>query len=189
MLLGGCYEPRGSTAVPEDDGSRPFLGEFTSLLAQDAGAGGAVNCGPDPSPLSALYFQVRTIPVGGRYAPRNAGAIWIEDADSVWVKTLERWGKRRAKWLDAFNEASGGDTTDAITRATLPRHEVHEVLWDLTDLSGCEVPNGAYRVRIEVTDWSGTGENSAVAFDKGEAPVEASPPDPPYFREITLQLE
>lgn len=194
----GCFSAEYESApTAHPDGSLPYQQTFEEYLRATNGAADAPEdlaapdstCTPADSGLTSLRFSVRTTPVGGRFAPRNAGAIWVETADGQWVRTLERWGKRRAKWLEAFNMASGGDLTDAITRATLPQHEVHEVSWNLTDLAGCEVPDGTYQVRIEVTDWSGSGEDAAFAFEKGPEPVSQLPMDPEFFRDVQLLLE
>jgi len=190
----GCVAgaERGDVREAERDAALPYIDEFTALL--DAGAArrgvdGGHACEPDPSPLSQLRFRVRTVSGEGRYRPRNVGAIWLEDADQHWVRTLARWGKQRAKWLTEFNAASGGDVTDAITTATLPSHEVHELEWDLRDAAGCEVANGQYALRVEVTDWSGTGENIRIELDKDEQPVAFEPPDEATFRDMSVTLE
>ena len=41
---------------------------------------------------------------------------------------------------------------DAISRATLRRHEKHMLTWDMKDLMGQVVPDGKYKVGIEVTE-------------------------------------
>lgn len=190
--LSGCYRPSVSASELDDgDAAAPFRRELDAILSERAGAqpdAQVVECDDVASAVSELQLSVRTISGGGRFRPRNAGAIWIEDDEGAWVKTLERWGERRAKWLTVFNEASGGDVTDAITSATLPMHRVHDVTWDLTDRNGCAAPDGAYVLRMELTDWSGTGENASLPFEKRE-PFATMPDDVAVFRDMTLRLQ
>jgi hypothetical protein len=192
-LLLGCVTGHDEPNRRErPDAAPPYVEEFAALLDAAVASGGPdvrAECGRDPSSLSQLHFSVRTVSGEGRYRPRNVGAIWIEDAEQHWLRTLARWGKQRAKWLTEFNAASGGDVTDAITTATLPRHEVHELDWDLRDAAGCQIPNGEYALRIELTDWSGTGENTRIDFDKTEEPITLEPADVATFRDLRLSLE
>ncbi|MDD9947234.1 MAG: DUF2271 domain-containing protein [Myxococcales bacterium] len=188
-----CYAPQwDADGGAETDAALPAVDRFEDLLAAAAREGasreGQANCPADSSPLSMLTFSVRTVALGGRYSPRNVGAIWIADADGTWVKTLARWGLRRAKWLTAFKKASGGDTTDAITSATLPGHQVHEVRWNLKGLDGCKVPSGVYALWMELADRSGTGVTGRVEFDKGMSPLALVPEDEINFRDMRLTL-
>lgn len=46
-----------------------------------------------------VKFTVRTTTPGGNFSPRNIGAIWIEDSNGQFVKTLKRWADRRKQYL------------------------------------------------------------------------------------------
>ncbi len=181
--LGGCFEPRYD---PDDLAAGTPLP--TDLFMVDA-AVSSTCAGPDPSPLTTLQIQVRTSPVGGRFAPRNVGAIWIETRAGAFVKTVERWGRTRARYLLRFNGASEGDVTDAITGATQLSHTTHDVTWDLTDLTGCEVLAGDYQVVIEHTDKNGSGASLVVPFRKDQAPLILTLPDTSNFHDISLNLD
>ena len=184
-----CMQPRDDAAPRTTQQS--YVDEFAELLGENGGGMGrkASDCPPDPSPLERLSLSVRTASGDGRYRPRNVGAFWIEDASGQWVKTLELWGQRRAKWLTRFQAASGGDVVDAVTGPTLSEHEVHELEWDLTAADGCEVENGEYQLRMELTDWSGTGKQYTIPFEKGLTPSELTPADELTFRNIRVALE
>jgi hypothetical protein len=41
--------------------------------------------------VTSLTFDVTTKAPGGRYQPRNVGAIWVEDSSGKLVKSLEVW--------------------------------------------------------------------------------------------------
>lgn len=179
----GCFSPDVGVDEVRDGEQRP-----AELFVPDADPT-VIVCDPDPSPLSVMRIRVRTSNLGGRFMPRNVGAIWIEDAAGGFVKTVQRWGETRAKWLWRFQEASAGDVTDAITGATLPVHQTHEPSWDLTDLTGCEISDGDYQVVFEVTDRSGPGASHAVPFAKGPSPTTITPADAEHFHELQLTLE
>jgi hypothetical protein len=198
--LSGCYGAEiPADYVPSDGADRTPTDRFqTSEGGSDGGGGGEggagggapVPCEGSPPPsVSALRFSVLTSPAGGKFAPRNVGAIWIQDASGGFVRTLERWGKKRAKWLQRFNAVSGGNVVDAVTGATLQTHETHEVTWDLTDLGGCEVPHGSYTVSLELTDRSGPGVTLDVPFEKSPEGTTVQPEDAPSFHEILLTVE
>ena len=181
--LAGCFAP--STGTDEGGpGAQPPGGLF--------GADGGVNVGcmnPDSSPLSSLSIRVRTTAFGGRYAPRNIGAIWIETAAGQFVKTIERWGKTRARYLTRFNTSSGGNIVDAITSATLSNHTTHERMWNLSDKTECEVPAGSYKVVIEMTDRDGPGTSLEIPWTKGTAPQTFPATDNTYFHDLLLDVK
>jgi hypothetical protein len=143
---------------------------------------------PPPRPTS-LSFSVLTVSLDGRYSPRNVGAIWIEDGSGRFVKTLEEWARNRERYLYTFLDASGGDTTDAITSATLSGHRTHSVTWDLTDFNGSSVSDGDYRVMMEITDHNGEGDTASVPFTKGSSPLEVTPSDESHFVDMSLRYE
>jgi hypothetical protein len=185
----------GSAAPPPDTGTdAPVAGAGDPAAGSgDPADTDATDMPADPTDMPAttesagtLTVTVTTKPSGGRYAPRNIGAIWIETGSGQFVKTLERWAGVRAADLRAWNAASGGwgfsffgigattpDQMDAITAATLRTHQQHMVSWDMIDNDGQVVPDGPYVVKVEVAD-----DRSVVGqaqFDKGAAPVDISP--------------
>ncbi len=182
-LAAGCFAP--SSGIDEGGpGDQPPGGLF--------GADGGVNGGctnPDVSPLSKLHVRVRTTAFGGRYAPRNIGAIWIETAAGAFVKTVERWGKTRARYLTRFNTASGGNVVDAITSATLSSHITHDRTWNLADKMECEIPAGMYRVVLEMTDRDGPGTTLELPFTKGTMAQGFPATDNTYFHDLLLELQ
>ena len=184
LVLAGCYQPT-------DTGDGPGITAPSDLFPPDApvDAGPPPLCGgADPSPLSRLAVTVRTTPVGGTFAPRNVGAIWIERADGSFVRTLERWARVRGRWLLRFNASSQGNIVDAITSATLTSHKTHEVSWDLRDAEGCEIEAGDYQVVFELTDRNAAGESLAIPFTKDTAPVSLAPAETRTFHDLSIEL-
>ena len=179
----GCFEP-GTGADLTEPGTQPPNGLF--------GADGGVNStctDPDPSPLSKLHVVVRTSAFGGRYAPRNVGAIWIETASGTFVKTLEKWGSTRSRYIVRWNAASGGNVVDAVTSATLQSHVTHDRTWNLTDKTTCEIKTGTYRVVVEHTDRDGPGATIEIPFTKDQTAVTLMPTDATNFHDMLLELQ
>lgn len=182
-LLLGCYEADQSVRLDDQADAGNTLPWTGSLL--DASA-------PTPDAATGsrrLRVRVLTAPFVGRYAPRNIGAIWIEDEQGTYVKTLARWAAARAMYLRAHQAKSGGDLTDAVTSATLATHQVHEVGWNLTDRRGAPVPKGNYRLALELTDRDASGPLLYVPFTYDDAPLVLTPPGTAQFRDIELRLE
>lgn len=148
-----------------------------------AGAGAAPASG-----LTSLSFDVLTHSLGGRYSPKNVGAIWIESSNGTFVKTLEVWAERRARYLTRWNREASASRVDAVTSATLRSHVTHNASWDLTNASGQEVAPGDYKVVIEITDHDGTGASHEVPFTVGD-PMTKSAPDVAAFTAMSLTLE
>ncbi len=186
LLVPACYPPGvSSDYIPSDGADEPPVDTFRP---EDAGAPDACP-GGSPAGASALRFRVRTSSVGGKFAPRNVGAIWVQDGAGAFVKTLERWGTTRAKWLLTFNEVSGGDVVDAITGATKLSHETHEVTWDLADTAGCPVAAGDHAIWIELTDRSGAGVTLGIPFVLTHPGEDLLPEDTPTFHDMALLWE
>ncbi len=198
LTLVGCYQPgvdrdelRDALEAPTDlfdDGGTVIPPRDARVIdgpsaAVDASAGCAVD-----SPLSALRVVVRTTAVGGRYAPRNVGAIWIETSAGAYVKTVKRWANRRKGYLTSYMAVTGGDVTDAVSGATLSSHITHDVTWDLTDRNRCEIPPGNYRVAIELTDGNMTGAALRIPFTKGATGSMSTPAETANFHNLLLDL-
>lgn len=132
---------------------------------------------PDPQ----LTVQFKTVTFFGHYAPRNVGAVWIENGNNQFVKTLEVWAAKRSQYLVKWKAASGGNKVDAVTSATKNSHVSHTDTWDGTDVNGNIVPDGPYHVYVEFTEYDGPGKWTQMDFDKGPTPVDISPPDEQYF--------
>jgi hypothetical protein len=148
-----------------------------------SGSGGAT-----AAPGATMKFSVLTHSQGGWYAPRNIGAIWIEDSSGKFVKTLAVWAATRARYLTKFTKEAGSSRVDAVTSATLNSHKTHDVTWNLKDVSGNPAPQGAYKVVFELTDADVTGKFGSVDFTYDGTPMTLTPPDQQYFTAMQLTL-
>lgn len=137
-----------------------------------------------------LAFSVRTVTYNGQYAPRNAGAIWITNAQNQFVKTIKVWANQYRYTLIRWNANSGGNTTGAITGASLNNHILHNVTWNGRNYQNIEVPDGTYYVNTEFTEHNANANNMGkykqVAFVKGPDPIDETLPNETYFRDMTL---
>lgn len=153
---------------------------------------GGADLGSMPGNCS-LAVTVTTASPGGRYSPRNIGAIWISDSSDRFIKTLNVWADKRAKYLKKWNEVTTAakvpaSRTDAISGATKTSHGVRTGAWNCTNTSAMKVADGDYKVCFELTDYDGQGPYECVAFTKGPAPVSLTPADAPTFKARKLEL-
>lgn len=184
-MLAGCFQP--SVGADElEPGQQP--GDIFGIdAATTTGGDGGNGCAT--SSLTSLHVRVRTTQVNGRYAPRNIGALWIEDSTGKFVKTVELWAKTRAKYLTRFQASAKGNVVDAVTSATLSSHIMHDRTWNLTGLDHCQAASGNYKLVMELTDYNGTGASFEVPFTKMQSPVTITPADTTNFHEILVELK
>jgi hypothetical protein len=140
-----------------------------------------------------LSVSVTTSSAGGKYAPRNIGAIWISDGTGRFVKSLYVWAGQRAKYLRKWNEVTSAASlpasrVDAISSATLGSHGARSAAWKCTDTTGKLVADGSYQVCFELTDFDGQGPSDCVAFTKGSAPFSVTPADAASFGKRRLDF-
>lgn len=136
-----------------------------------------------------IDFQVTTTSPGGNYSPRNIGAIWVEDANGAFVKTLKVWANRRIQYLYTWQSRTGGNTVDGVTGATYSSHNTRTVSWDFTDVSGDTVPAGDYTLRLELTDQHSQGPLYAFDFPFMGSVETITPPDQSYFHNMQLSYD
>jgi hypothetical protein len=164
------------------------------------GTGGASGMTPPATGAkpTMLTFQVTTVTQAGRYAPKNVGAIWVEDMAGKWIHTLEYWNSfANSGWLTRYSGASGPAylpffstaPADVVTGATLPSHKAHNGMWNLKDASGAAIADGAYKLVIEVTEYSGTGKSHEYPFTVGAAATPPTVADDQYYTGAQLTLK
>jgi hypothetical protein len=183
-----------SSTPPTSTGTGGMSGSV-SPMSTGTGGMGSETSGPKPTKLTAT---ITTQTTGGKYAPKNVGAIWIEDSSGKWVYTLDWWdGLLNVQWLTNYNKVQGPSYTlfdpkpgpDTVTSATLNMHKTHTVSWGFEDKSGAQVPDGDYTLKIEITEESATGKVQEIPFKKGAEPVTVMPPDAPCCVDMKLTLE
>jgi hypothetical protein len=202
--LSSCAGADSGGAVDESTTVNLAAGSGASVAGSASVSGGAgssassgqtdtstTGSGVAASDLSALTFDVTTAPQGGKYQPKNIGAIWIQNGSGQFVKSLEVWAKTRRKYLTKYNAAVGGSSAaiDVTASATLSSHKAHHVSWNLTDKSGAAVPTGKYTLWVEVTDADASGKSYSVDFDTSGGAQTVTPADATYFNAMSLKLQ
>lgn len=131
---------------------------------------------------TAMIFTVTTQSYGGTYAPKHCLAIWVTDNNDVFKKTLKLAATIYKVHLVKWNQMSAGNTTDAITGASMTSHTTHTVVWNGKDKNGVIQPNGTYKVYIEFTESNSAqstipdGPWTSFSFNKGVTEIQ-NPPD------------
>ncbi len=138
-----------------------------------------------------LSVSVATSSTGGNYAPRNILAIWVEDNSGKFVKTLLAYADKRKTHLNTWEASttvagSVFNSVDAITSATQGSHATRTCIWNGTTYSKALVPDGDYKLRMELTDKNGTGNTASFTFTKGPGAQKLTPTNVPSFSSISL---
>ncbi len=138
-----------------------------------------------------LNVTTATSNAGGGYNPKNIVAIWIEDANGNFVKTLLVYAQTQKTYLNiwqASTTAAGSayNSVDAITGATKTSHATRTCTWNGKNYSGAVVPDGTYKVRMELTDKNATGNYSSFTFTKGTTAQTLNPANVPSFSSISI---
>ncbi len=174
-------------------GSASSGGSVTS--SGGSGMGGSPGAGGGTSSANcSLSVKVTTAPAGGRYAPKNIGAIWVADQSGNFIRSLEVWAQQRVNHLTQWNSVTSragaaGSRVDIISQATLPSHKAHTATWNCQDFKRLPVPDGTYRVYFEMTDNSGSGPNRFKTFTKGPTAVTLNPADNTNFKAMELSFK
>ncbi len=161
------------------------IGKITALLLVLLNPGLAQSL----DTLMTVNFQVTTSSPGGNFSPKNIGAIWVEDANGSFVKTLKLWADRRKQYLYTWNNQSGGNTVDGVTGATSSNHGTRTASWDFTDTAGDTVPVGMYTLRLEMTDQHSQGPLFSFNFPFMGATESITPPEQPKFHNMQLTYD
>lgn len=140
-----------------------------------------------------LTVDFESATAGGKYSPRNIVAVWIEDANGEFVKTLLAYADRRITHLNNWESATDKkgvkyNRTDAITGATKSNHGNRTCTWDGTDYNKNAVADGSYSLCMELTDKNSTGNYSKFSFVKGET-NKLEPGDAQSFLNISIHWE
>lgn len=139
-----------------------------------------------PTVTGTLNLKFTTKATNGQFSPRHLLAVWITKQDGNFLKTLllNAQNQHYIHYLGEWNSYSNGNKTDAITGATLSQHKEREITWDCLDVNGNTIPDGTYKVWIEMTEANANGPKYSFTFTKGAAKDSAKMPDQTYFKDI-----
>ncbi len=141
-----------------------------------------------------LNVNFTTSETGGNYAPRNIVAVWVEDGNGNFVKTLMAYAQNRITHLNTWQAttvAAGSEynRVDAITGSTRTSHATRSCLWNALDYNQNLMPDGSYFLWMEITDKNGTGNFHSFEFSKGADIQQLTPTNVPSFSDITISWE
>lgn len=175
----GLYTP-GSTLGASDPTDAPMEGRSNRCVSLPP-VPGAVDGGVVGT-AGTLTVEYMTQTVGGEFAPRNVSAVWIETMAGAYVATIELSAAIRRKDLAYFQDRACTDEPgpDVIVSATQKTHDkMHMAEWTGLDFEGKGVPDGEYKLYIEVTETDlEPGELNTYVFTKGPAPFTMTLPVP-----------
>lgn len=135
-------------------------------------------------------YTARTVTYNGFYGPRNAGVIWVTDADNNFVKTIKVWANTYRYTLVRWIANSSQNMVGAITSASLNNHQLHNVQWNGKNWQNQDMPDGTYKINIEFTEHNAStanlGKYKQIVFTKGTEPVTLTLPNESYFQNLSL---
>lgn len=141
--------------------------------------------------VGELSVSVSTSDTGGNYKPRNVMAIWVENSDGDFIKTLLAYADKRKGYLTHWknvttNAGTAYNKVDAVSGATKSSHGTRTCTWDGTNFSGDTVDDGTYTLCLELTDKNSTGNYSTFEFLKSTDSVSYTPGNEASFNNIQL---
>ena len=118
-----------------------------------------------PRPVIGIEFELS---YRDELAPQTA--VWIENAEGAFVKTIyvsgfSGYAKEKQINLPVWAKSSEFVDVDAVTGASINLGH-HVYVWDLIDHNGVKVKQGQYKVLVEVSYWP------SMQYQRVEAPVE-----------------
>jgi hypothetical protein len=198
----GAYTPHSEVCwkAPENDGGDDQVSANSSTSQENmADIEGRNRCDPPgiigaPGTEGTMTVTFTTTSIPGLYAPRNCGAVWIEDSLLFFVRTIELWTAERAMSLVQWNSRAChvSDTTvtapDVVTSATLDKPATHSIKWDTKDFRGKVVPDGVYTLwmQVAVNEIFPEGPFMTIPVTKGPTPFAVKPPDMDGFKDIQI---
>lgn len=132
-----------------------------------------------------LTFSVTTTSTGN-FSPKHVVAIWIEKADGTFIKTKLKRANSRVQYLNQWVTKSGQNVVDATTSATINAHQTENITWNATDVNAAVVPDGDYKLWIQMA-WANTnGPTYSIPFTKGASAVNLTPANQTNYTNMSL---
>lgn len=154
-----------------------FFGLFVQAFAQEQTSG-------------TFTFNINPVSHSGSYGTKHLVAIWVENSSGTFVKTkLKQCSDKNLDHLATWTSKSNSNVVDATTGSTLTSYDPITVVWDGTDVSKTTVPDGDYKIWIELA-WDNsktTGKTvTSFPFTKGATIFSSTPANTDLFTDISL---
>lgn len=158
----------------------PTLFAFQFLLTLNAFAQSA----------GTFTFKINPVSHSGSYGTKHVVAIWIENSSGAFIKTkLEDASNKTIDHLATWTSKSNSNVVDAVTGSTLTSYNPITVTWDGTDVSKTIVPDGDYKIWIEMAwDNSKTTAKTVTSYDfaKSATIFNSTPASTAFFTDVSL---
>ncbi|MEI6766597.1 MAG: DUF2271 domain-containing protein [Bacteroidota bacterium] len=118
-----------------------------------------------------LTFSVTTTEPSGGYTGSHVLAIWVENNSGTFIKTKMRYAQARVQYLNTWITKSGQNVVDAVTGATLNSHGTMSITWNATNVSAVVVPDGTYKIWMQMADRNSNGATASITFTKSPTPI------------------
>ncbi len=106
------------------------------------------------------------------YAPANVLAVWVEDAQGNFVKTVYRASATYTNRLVAWSATAPVGDVDGLSGASRTAMAPLAATWNMTNRAGTEVPDGTYTIRMELSD---SNANTPDQNNQGEFEIIKGP--------------
>jgi len=140
----------------------------------------------------SVSVSVTTSSYNGSYSPKNVFAVWIEEKDSNYVKTLGAWARnyksKLQRWYSKSNKGAEG-MTDAITGASRRNHETEVITWKIDDINNLPTSDGRYIIYFELNETNGGSRSTTAEIQIGENPKVISINETANIKDISITFE
>ncbi len=199
-----CVLPihEGLALIEEHEGAEALVTSADGTISRTSGFASLEQATPARSPASgswppgyemriALTLTGQAFGGGGRGRGLKAPyvAIWVEDTAGRYVRTLAVWGDKWKYleeltdwWRFARNDRALNTTA---TRATRPAGE-YRVAWNGLDDTGNPMPQGSYKINVEVSREHGTYARKSGTIACAAAPATITLPETAEFAPIVI---
>jgi len=139
------------------------------------------------STAKGLTVSVVTRTPEGFYSANNVIAIWIEDNSGTFIKTLTVYSDGYKKDLSVWEDASKGNLKDAIIGTCRTNYGRIHGFWNGTDVNGDQVPDGDYKVCMELNNKKEFNRYTSFDFTKGPDVEILTPENETGFTSISIK--
>jgi hypothetical protein len=133
-----------------------------------------------------LEISFSSVETGGEYAPHHILAVWIEQEDGTFVRSLKVRATERIQYLKTWKKKSNSDKTDAVSGATLTSHTTHTVNWNLQNKDSVTISTGNYKLKLEMTDKNSQGPVGTFTFAYNDSLKSQSYTDENNFKNVQI---
>jgi len=137
-----------------------------------------------------LNFTINPVAHNGSYGAKHVVAVWLENETGTFIKTkLKQASSSTIDHLATWTSKSNSNVVDATSGATLTSYTPLTAIWNGTNVSGTVVPDGVYKIWIEMAwdDSKTTAKTvTSYSFTKGTVASTVKPANTSLFTDVSL---